>query len=85
MNFNNTKSEIKKTFWRKLKKQKQQKIYNLKNLFKSTRVNYNVLPFFLKIQSVGINKSTISNLVLIEAGTLTVFNFWFKKYIFKKY
>ena len=70
MKFNKIKQQIKVSYSRNLKKR-------TRLLFKFPRftyLNYNVVPPFLKNESLGLKKSSISNLISNEVATVSLFN-----------
>lgn len=86
MRFNiKVKQEIRKTFWRNLKKQKHSKFFNSYPFVKFIYSSYNAFPSFFKKHLLGLNKKSVSNLTGSELGTVSILNLWFKTYIFKKY
>ena len=81
MKFNKIKQQIKASSSRSLKKR-------TKLLFKFPKfmyLSYNIVPPFLKNESLGLKKSSISNLASNEVATISLFNHWLRVYTVTKY
>ncbi len=61
--------QINVTLSRNIKKRNTKNLNKLKASLKFVYLNYNFIPFFTKNQSIGLNKSSITNLLINELAT----------------